>query len=164
MPFVRHPSTAAAIPQADQDGRSLLRKTLRVLYVEDMAELRDVARISLMRDGHVVECVEDGAVALELVTADLKAFDLVITDHHMPKINGLELVVQLRNLGFPGKIMLFSSELSREIHASYQRLNVDRMVFKAVFPSTLRQVVSDLFPPVLRDGQNKQQTPAQQQG
>ena len=162
MPFLRHPSNSADVPRADQDGSSLPRKTLRVLYAEDMAELREVARISLMRDGYVVECVEDGAIALELVTADLKAFDLVITDHHMPKLNGLDLVMQLRGLGFPGKIMIFSSELSREIHAAYQRLNVDRMVFKPVFPSTLRQVIADMFPPVLRDAQNTHQAPARQ--
>src|SRR5215216_2885501 len=102
MPFLRHPSISAAVPHADQDGSSPPRKTVRVLYAEDMAELREVARISLMRDGHIIECVEDGAIALDLVTADLKAFDLVITDHHMPKVNGLELVMQLRTLGFPG--------------------------------------------------------------
>jgi two-component system, chemotaxis family, chemotaxis protein CheY len=163
MPFLRHPSTSAAVPRADQDGSSPARKTLRVLYAEDMAELREVARISLMRDGHVLECVEDGALALDLVKADLKAYDLVITDHHMPKVNGLELVMQLRSLGFPGKIMIFSSELSREIHAAYQRLNVDRMIFKPVFPSTLRQVLADMFPPIHAETQNQQQAPARQE-
>ena len=123
-------------------------KPLRILYAEDMPELRDVVRVSLERDGHSVACVEDGAVALEQITAAPKAFDFVITDHHMPKLNGLELVTQLRALGFSGKIMVFSSELSREIHSAYQRLNVDRMVFKPVFPSTLRQVIKDLHAPV----------------
>ncbi|MEO7411970.1 MAG: response regulator [Opitutaceae bacterium] len=161
MPFPRHPSTSAAAPRGDHEGGSPpSRKILRILYAEDMAELRDVARIALARDGHAVECVEDGAIALQQVTADLKAFDIVITDHHMPKVNGLELVTQLRALNYPGKVMIFSSELSREIHASYQRLNVDRMVFKPVFPSTLRQVLADLFPPDPDDAPIQQPPPA----
>lgn len=111
-----------------------------------MPELREVARASLSRDGHSVECAADGAMAVERVSADRQPFDLLITDHHMPNLNGLELVMQLRVLGFQGKILVFSSELSREIHAAYQRLNVDRILYKPVFPSTLRQVLADLYP------------------
>jgi two-component system chemotaxis response regulator CheY len=111
-----------------------------------MPELREVARISMGRDGHQVECVEDGAEALEKIGADASSpFDVVITDHHMPNMNGVELVMQLRAQGFPGKIMVFSSELSREIHGAYQRLNVDRILYKPIFPSTLRQVLIDLY-------------------
>lgn len=133
------------------DEFSSVRKPLRILYVEDMPELRDVARISLGRDGHHIECVEDGEPAFALVTANLTAFDLIITDHHMPKMNGLELVVQLRALGFPGKILVFSSELARDVHAAYQRLNVDRIIYKPIFPSALRQVLVDLYPPALAE-------------
>lgn len=122
------------------------QKSLRILYADDMPELREVACASLSRDGHSVECAADGALAVERVTAGPTAFDLLITDHHMPNLNGLELVMQLRVLGFQGKILVFSSELSREIHAAYQRLNVDRILYKPVFPSTLRQVLVDLYP------------------
>jgi two-component system, chemotaxis family, chemotaxis protein CheY len=147
MSLPRHLSGSAAASQIDGEaaGRP---NPLRILYAEDMPELRDVVRLSLERDGHFVACVEDGALALAQITADPKSFHVVITDHHMPKVNGLELVIQLREIGFSGKIMVFSSELSREIHHAYQRLNVDRMLFKPVFPSTLRQVVKDLHSPV----------------
>jgi two-component system, chemotaxis family, chemotaxis protein CheY len=145
MPFLRYPSTSAATP-IGYDGNAVPQKILRILYAEDMPELREVARISISRDGHSVECAADGAQAFERITADPRPFDLLITDHHMPNLNGLELVMQLRVFGFPGKILVFSSELSREIHASYQRLNVDRILYKPVFPSTLRQVLGDLYP------------------
>lgn len=121
------------------------KRFLRILYADDLRELRDVARISLSREGHGIECVEDGRIALARVTVD-PGFDLVITDHHMPNMNGLELVTRLRELEFPGKILVFSSELGSAVAADYMRLKVDRIIYKPVYPSVLRQVLHDLFP------------------
>ena len=120
-------------------------KRLRILYAEDMPELREVARVSFRRDGHDIECAEDGAVAWEIVSNNPCRFDLVITDHHMPNMNGMELVLRLRSLPFPGKVMVFSSELSREVNMAYRELKVDRILFKPVLPTVLRRVLSELY-------------------
>ncbi len=118
---------------------------LRILYADDLRELREVARLSLSREGHRIECVEDGQLALARVTAD-PGFDLIITDHHMPRMNGLELVTHLRAREFSGKIMVFSSELSPAVALEYARLKVDCILYKPVFPSVLRQTLRALFP------------------
>ena len=117
---------------------------LRILYADDLRELREVTRLSFTRDGHQIECYPDAMTALARVTED-PTFDLVITDHHMPGMSGLEFVRQLRRLQFAGKIMVFSSELSPTIAAEYQTLGVDRIIYKPVFPSALRQVMAELF-------------------
>ncbi|ACB73355.1 response regulator [Opitutus terrae] len=124
------------------------KKSLRILYADDMRELREVARIALTRDGHTVECVGDGQQALELLAANPDGYDLVITDHHMPHVNGIELVTQLREMPYHGKVLIFCSELSSAVNETYQRLKVDRILYKPVFPSELRQVLVDLFQPV----------------
>ncbi len=124
------------------------KKLLRILYADDMRELREVARIALSREGHLIECVSDGRQALDRVTCNPSAYDLVITDHHMPQLNGLELVAQLRNLPYAGKIMVFCSELSPVVSENYQHLQVDRILYKPVFPSELRQVMAEMFQPV----------------
>lgn len=126
---------------------STQKRLLRILYADDMRELREVARIALSREGHLIECVGDGRAALERITAHPDAYDLVITDHHMPHVNGMELVTQLRALDYPGKVLIFCSELSPSVSDAYHRLNVDRILFKPVFPSELRQVLADLFTP-----------------
>src|SRR3954466_14002154 len=121
------------------------KRPLRVLYADDMPELRDIVRLCLSRDGHEIECAEDGPLKLNRITAD-SPFDLVIPGPHMPNLNGLELVHALRERAYPGKIMVFSSELSAAIAADYRRLNVDRIVYKPVYPATLRQILAELFP------------------
>lgn len=124
---------------------ALPKRFLRILYADDLRELREVARISLSREGHGIECVADGSLALARVIAD-PGFDLVITDHHMPNMNGLELVTRLREQEFSGKIMVFSSELGSAVAASYRRLEVDHILYKPVYPSVLRQVLHGMFP------------------
>ncbi len=120
------------------------KRVIRILYADDLRELRDVARISFTREGHDIDCVADGEQALERIRADA-GFDLVITDHHMPHMNGLALVRGLRELGYPGKILVFSSELDPRVTAAYKAMNVDRILFKPVFPSVLRQALAELF-------------------
>jgi len=117
---------------------------MRVLYCDDMRELRQLLVIVLGRDGHKVDSVADGHLALDLIKKDVTNYDVVITDHHMPTISGLQLVAELRNMNFPGKIIVFSSELSNAVDASYRRHKVDYILPKPIFPSDLRAIFATL--------------------
>ena len=120
-------------------------RPLRILYADDMKQLREFMTIMLNREGHTVETVPDGADALEWIDRAPTAFDLLITDHHMPRLTGLELVRAVRHLPFAGKIIVFSSELSELVHERYQRLNVDLILPKPIFPVTFRQLLHQLY-------------------
>lgn len=119
-------------------------RRLRVLYAEDVPELRELITVLLGTSGHTVETAPNGQEALRLIFTAARAYDVVITDHHMPGMNGLELVQQLRELAFGGKIVVFSSELDREVHDRYARLRVDHILPKPVFPDTLRDLFAHL--------------------
>ncbi len=116
----------------------------RILYADDVKELRDIARLSLSRIGHSIECVEDGREALERVLPDPEAFDLVITDHHMPEMNGLELVKALRQTTYRGRLIVFCSELNPAVAKEYERLGADRLLYKPILPTTLRRLIAEL--------------------
>lgn len=120
------------------------KKSLRVLYADDMRELRQLLEVVLGREGHKVDSVSDGNLALKLISADPSAFDVVITDHHMPTVSGLELVARLRGMNFTGRIIVFSSELSEAVDASYRKHKVDFILPKPVFPSDLRALFASL--------------------
>lgn len=121
------------------------KRFLRIIYADDVFELRELARILFSRDGHGIECVPDGEAALQRVTAD-SGFDLVLTDHHMPCMNGLELVRELRAINYPGRIVVLSSEIGPGAETEYRRLQVDAILYKPVFPAVLRKTLAQLFP------------------
>lgn len=128
-------------------GAAPAQRSLRILYAEDLSELRELARLSFSREGHRIECVTDGEVAYDRLAAD-RDFDLVITDHHMPMMNGLELVAELRALNHPARVIVVSSELSPAVDAEYRRMNVDAILYKPVHPGKLRTLFGQLFPDV----------------
>lgn len=135
-------------------------RALRILYADDMPELREIMSAVLEEEGHRIETVSDGSEALERLQQARDAFDLLITDHHMPRLNGLELVRQTRELAYPGKIVVFSSELSEKVHEQYRQFAVDAILPKPIFPLTFRAVLEQLFaaePP--RAGQGHSASP-----
>lgn len=121
------------------------RPAARILYAEDVPELRELARLILSRHGHQVDGAVDGVEAFEKITQATTPFDLVITDHHMPRMNGLQLVQRLREHGFVGRILVFSSELNPAVTSEYLRFGVHRVLFKPVFPSGFRDAVDEVF-------------------
>jgi two-component system chemotaxis response regulator CheY len=109
-----------------------------------MEELREAIQTSLSFYGYEVECATDGLRAWQRISGDPAAFDVVITDHQMPNMSGLELVSRLRSLPFLGKILLFTSGLSDDVREAYQRLKVDNVLTKPIFPHELRQALAGL--------------------
>lgn len=133
-----------SIPVTSQAASPTPKKSLRVLYADDMKELRQLLEVVLGRDGHKVESVPDGNLALDLLRDNPTAYDVVITDHHMPTVSGLELVAKLRAMNYKGRIIVFSSELSEEVDATYRHHHVDFILPKPVFPSELRALFATL--------------------
>lgn len=122
-------------------------KSLRIVHVDDVPQLREVIRLSLGRDGHTVESFADGASALARIKEEPGAFDLFISDHHMPRMNGLEVVRELRRIDFRGRIFIFSSEIDHDVNDDYLALRVDQVLPKPILLPELRQLLLEFWPP-----------------
>ncbi len=66
----------------------------RIVVVDDDATLADVVGRYLVRDGHHVECINDGFEALRRIADEPP--DLVVLDLMLPGIDGLEICRRLR--------------------------------------------------------------------
>ena len=69
---------------------------MKILIVDDAENVRYSLRISLEDEGYTVEEAVDGEQALAKLQAD--SFDLVIADVWMPRLNGIDLLQQMRKL------------------------------------------------------------------
>ena len=68
----------------------------KILAVDDSPSIRQVVSMALRAKGHEVITCEDGTYALEY--AKKESVNLVITDLHMPEMDGISLVKELRKL------------------------------------------------------------------
>lgn len=67
---------------------------MQILIVEDDVQLSEVLTEALTRRQYTVDVARDGAIALEL--AEAIAYDLIILDVTLPKVNGIQFCQQLR--------------------------------------------------------------------
>lgn len=69
---------------------------IRILIVDDNPEIREIIRILLKGEGYEISEAADGEAALHLLLN--QAFDLIILDIMMPRLNGYQTCVQIRHL------------------------------------------------------------------
>lgn len=121
-----------------------MNSPLNILLAEDEHPVAFSISFALKADGHKIEIVSDGADALSEITRKPGAFDLLITDHSMPRMNGVELVKRLRDTAFGGKIVLLSAHLSAENQSAYLALGVDMMIPKPFDVHLLRAAIREI--------------------
>jgi CheY-like chemotaxis protein len=117
---------------------------LRVLCVDDDEPIVLLLKRVLENAGHHAECARDGRAAFERVAADLDFFDLIVTDHDMPGVRGLRLVEKLREVKFPGRIIVHSSALRKEDLCAYRAFAVDHILTKPVQLAEFLEAVHDI--------------------
>lgn len=106
-------------------------RPLHILCADDNAILGEIMLCLFAREGHWVEQVEDGARAWDRLSSDIDGFDVLVTDHQMPGLTGLELVERVRAANFTGRIVVHSSGVTPEQAARYRALGAGRFVPKA---------------------------------
>jgi two-component system cell cycle response regulator CpdR len=65
----------------------------RVLIVDDEDSMRMLVARAIAMDGHHIVTAQDGAEALEILTREQGAFDLLLTDIQMPVMDGIALAL-----------------------------------------------------------------------
>jgi CheY-like chemotaxis protein len=77
----------------------------RILIAEDEESLRLLVARGLREHGHDTSVACDGAEALEILTRESGAFDLLLTDIKMPVMDGIALALAAAR-EFPGLTIL----------------------------------------------------------
>jgi two-component system response regulator YesN len=70
--------------------------------------------------------------------------DIVITDIYMPIMNGLEMIQELREKEFDGKVIILSGYSEFEYARQAMRLGIDDYLSKPASPQTIKDVLQNL--------------------
>jgi CheY-like chemotaxis protein len=121
-----------------------MTQKLHILVVDDEPSVSASILWALKPFGHSTKVVTDGEQGLANLAAD-PTIDLVITDHSMPRMSGVELVRRLRETGYNGKILVLSAHLSQQNRTLYDSLGVEAMLPKPFDVDALRTTIDELF-------------------
>jgi DNA-binding response OmpR family regulator len=101
---------------------------MRVLVVEDEAQLADALARGLRREGIAVDTAADGDVALE--KAAMTPYDVIVLDRDLPRVHGDTVCETLRVGGSPAAILMLTASGTIEDRVAGLNLGADDYLAK----------------------------------
>ena len=116
-----------------------LNHSRRILVVEDDEDIRRLNAEVLSGSGYKVDAAADGAIAWD--TLKINSYDLLVTDHQMPKATGLELLKKLRAARMALPVILVSGTIPTHELSRHPWLQIDATLLKPYTPDELLATV-----------------------
>ena len=115
----------------------------RVLIADDEDSMRTLVARAIAMDGHTIVTAEDGAEALEILSNEQGAFDLLLTDIQMPIMDGIALALAAAR-DFPDvTILLMTGFADQRERASNLNAIAHDVITKPFSIADIRTAVAD---------------------
>ena len=85
---------------------------MRLLLVEDDKALGEGLRLGLRQEGYTVDWLQDGASAVHALLSE--AFDLLVLDLGLPRLDGIQVLRQLRGSGSALPVLILTARDATE--------------------------------------------------
>ena len=115
----------------------------RILIAEDEEGLRTLVARALAQDGHAVTTANDGAEALDVLTREHGAFELLLTDIRMPIMDGIALALATARDHPHVTILLMTGYADQRERASGLEALIHDVISKPFSLASIRTAVRD---------------------
>jgi len=116
-----------------------------ILFVDDSESIREIVQFTLENEGYKVLLGNNGNDALQYLNGE--SIDLVITDLHMPEMNGIDLIREIRkNPHYQRTPILFlttESQLSKKEEA--KNAGATGWIIKPFVPAKLISAINKVI-------------------
>jgi two-component system cell cycle response regulator len=111
----------------------------RILVVDDSRLVRVMLAQNLTAAGFHVDQAENGAAALELLTGG--SYDVVVTDLHMPGLDGFEVLAAAKALAQGVEVIVLTGAHSQDMSAAVRALRMGAHDYLTKPPPSAEEVV-----------------------
>jgi signal transduction histidine kinase/CheY-like chemotaxis protein len=122
---------------------ALIEGRVRALVAEDHPVNRTIIQLLLDQLGVEYAVVEDGVEALEAVAGE--AFDVVLMDVRMPRMDGLEASRRMRRSGFTAPIIAVTADAMEADDPELIHAGVDAVLAKPITLASLAAAVASVL-------------------
>jgi DNA-binding response OmpR family regulator len=146
----RQSPTVLTVPltasKAQKSGSTATTPVLgrRILLVDDDEDMRYLDRIILSNAGYIVDTAVDGEEAWEMLLSF--PYDLLLSDHNMPRLCGLDLAERVRAAGMRLPIIINSGCLNLGEAANHQGLDLATVLHKQFGFAEVLDAVKRILP------------------
>ncbi len=117
----------------------------RILFVDDEAALIEIAKDALEEMGYHVTARRSPVEALECFRSDSSAFDILITDMTMPKMTGIQLVMEVRNIRADIPVILCTGYRQISKPEEIETAGIGRIITKPATSKDLARAIRSLM-------------------
>src|SRR5437899_4246811 len=114
----------------------------RIMVVEDDPATNKFMRYTLERDGHTIDAVHDGGEAAAMLARGVAQYGVVVTDHGLPTMSGLDLVALVRRLDPHMPCIMATGSAELDIAVQAMEAGAVNYLVKPFRGDTLRVVVA----------------------
>lgn len=125
---------------------------MRILVIEDHADLASAITRSIKHMGHAVDVLDDGELANDVLKTE--NYDLLVLDLNLPGMDGLEVLTQFRERGGTSPVLILTARAEIEDRVNGLDLGADDYLTKPFEVTELEARVRAL----LRRHQSKRNT------
>ncbi len=125
-------------------GQSVSARQWRILVVDDDVPTQRLEFLVLSQAGYAVDTAADGEDAWAALLTG--RYDLLLTDHNMPRLSGLDLVRRIRAAGMRLPVIINSGGLDLAEAPDYPQLDLAAVLDKSRGFPELMEVVRHLLP------------------
>ncbi|ASD66368.1 response regulator [Pseudoalteromonas piscicida] len=103
-----------------------------ILIVEDISEIQMLLRTLIGQTGSTAEIAGDGIEALAMLKDDPDKYDLILMDLHMPRMDGRDTIVALRERGIDLPVVALTAAAQKGTKEELMALGFSDMMSKPV--------------------------------
>jgi two-component system OmpR family response regulator len=117
--------------------------SINILIIDDDEDICEYMRTLLSASGYVVETLSDPTLAAERVRSE--EYHLLIIDLMMPRMDGIELIKEIRKADTDVAIVVFTGYPSVETAVDALKLNVSDYIKKPFDVDEFREKIADVL-------------------
>ncbi len=126
-----------------------LLKRLKILYVEDDDVIRNELSKLLLGFFGKVFIANDGEVGLKTFLTNQDDIDLILTDINMPKLNGIDMIKKIREIGSPVPVFFATAYSDSNFLSQAIKLKVYEYIVKPIdiknFLTSMNELANVLY-------------------
>ncbi len=126
-----------------------LLKRLKILYVEDDEIIRNELSKLLLGFFGKVFIANDGEMGLKTFLTNQDNIDLILTDINMPKLNGIDMIKKIRDIGSPVPVFFATAYSDSNFLSQAIKLKVYEYIVKPIdirnFLSSMNELANVLY-------------------
>lgn len=112
-----------------------------ILIVDDSESIREILKSLLEKEDYTITTANNGIEALKITTNN--QFELIITDLHMPEMDGIEFIEKVReleNYKFT-PILILTTETQQEEKNKAKKAGATGWIIKPFVPAKISSIV-----------------------